>query len=203
MIPSGALRRARGRAAIASADDTDTEDQMSDAAAGDQSHVGLEAKLAQLEELLAEAKPVPLSSSIMLNRAEVDGLVGEIRAAVPEEVKQARWVTKERADVLAKARAEADAMIEQARQERENLVASTEVVAAARNEADRIRSEAREDARRLRLEADDYVDAQLAKFEILLQKTLATVERGRENLRGRLGADALAEAVGDEDDNAE
>lgn len=167
---------------------------------GDLSHVGLEAKLAQLEELLAEAKPVPLSSSIMLNRAEVDGLVGEIRTAVPEEVKQARWVTKERADVLAKARAEADAMIEQARKERENLVAGTEVVAAARTEAERIRSEAREDARRLRLEADDYVDAQLAKFEVLLQKTLATVERGRENLRGRLGADALAEAVGDEDE---
>lgn len=56
---------------------------MSDPSAGDQSHVGLEAKLAQLEEMLAEAKPVPLSSSIMLNRAEVDGLVGEIRAAVP------------------------------------------------------------------------------------------------------------------------
>lgn len=173
---------------------------MSEAALGDQSHVGLEAKLAQLEEMLAEAKPVPLSSSIMLNRAEIDGLVGEIRTAVPEEVKQARWVTKERSDVLAKARAEADTIIEQARRERENLVASTEVVAAARHEADRIRNEAREDARRLRLEADDYVDAQLAKFEILLQKTLATVERGRENLRGRLGADALAEAVGDDDD---
>ena len=71
---------------------------MSEAAGSDQSHVGLEAKLAQLEELLAEAKPVPLSSSIMLNRAEIDGLVGEIRDAVPEEVKQARWVTKERAE---------------------------------------------------------------------------------------------------------
>lgn len=172
---------------------------MSDPSAGDQSHVGLEAKLAQLEELLAEAKPVPLSTSIMLNRAEVDGLVGEIRDAVPEEVKQARWVTKERADVLATARAEADAILEQARLERQELVASTEVAAAARDEADRIRSQAQEDARRLRLEADDYVDAQLAKFEILLQKTLATVERGRENLRGRLGADALADAVGEDE----
>lgn len=174
---------------------------MSEAAGSDQSHVGLEAKLAQLEEMLAEAKPVPLSSSIMLNRAEVDGLVGEIRTAVPEEVKQARWVTKERADVLANARAEADTILDNARKERENLLSSTEIVAAARTEADRIRAEAREDARRLRLEADDYVDAQLAKFEILLQKTLATVERGRENLRGRLGADALADAVGRVEDD--
>ncbi len=167
------------------------------------SHVGLEAKLAQLEELIAEAKLLPMSASIRVNRAEIDGLVGEIRAAVPEEVKQARWVVKERADVLAKAKAEADSVLEEARRERDGLVASTEIVAMAGTEADRIRAEAREDARRLRLEADDYVDAQLAKFEILLHKTISTVERGRENLRGRLGADALAEAVGAvEDDSA-
>jgi cell division septum initiation protein DivIVA len=164
------------------------------------SHVGLEAKLAQLEELIAEAKLLPMSASIRVNRAEIDGLVGEIRAAVPEEVKQARWVVKERADVLAKARAEAESTMEEARRERDSLVSGTEVVAMARTEADRIRSDAREDARRLRLEADDYVDAQLAKFEILLQKTLSTVERGRENLRGRLGADALSAAVGSVED---
>lgn len=165
------------------------------------SHVGLEAKLAQLEELIAEAKLLPMSASIRVNRAEIEGLVGEIRAAVPEEVKQARWVVKERSDVLAKGRAEAESVLEDARRQRDGMVASTEIVAQSRQEADRIRAEAREDARRLRLEADDYVDAQLAKFEILLQKTLATVERGRENLRGRLGADALAEAVGGIEDD--
>lgn len=168
--------------------------------ADDASHVGLEAKLAQLEELLAEAKPVPLSSSIMLNRAEIDGLVGEIRAVVPDEVKQARWVVKERADVLAQARAEAEAVVQAAQDERAHLVSETEVARRAQADVDELLGAAREEARILRLEADDYVDAQLAKFEVLLHKTLATVERGRENLRGRLGADALAHAVGDDED---
>ncbi len=163
------------------------------------SQAGLEAKLDKLEQLIAEAKPLPMSASIRVNRADVDALVGEIRASVPDEVKQARWVVKERDDVLARARAEADALLVTAQQERGNLVEDTEIVEAARGEAERIVADAKEDARRLRLEADDYVDAQLAKFEILLQKTLATVERGRENLRGRLGADALAEAVGDDE----
>jgi F0F1-type ATP synthase membrane subunit b/b' len=166
----------------------------------EQPHAGLEDKLVELEELVAEAPSLPLSASIRLNRADVDALVGEIRAAVPDEVKQARWVVKERDDVIARARAEADRLLSDAQQERGELVGGTEVVRAAQTEAERIVAEAKEDARRLRLEADDYVDAQLAKFEILLQKTLATVERGRENLRGRLGADALAEAVGDGDD---
>lgn len=163
------------------------------------SQAGLEARLDKLEQLIAEAKPLPMSASIRVNRADVDALVGEIRASVPDEVKQARWVVKERDDVLARARAEADALMVMAQQERGNLVEDTEIVEAARGEAQRIVADAKEDARRLRLEADDYVDAQLAKFEILLQKTLATVERGRENLRGRLGADALAEAVGDDE----
>jgi cell division septum initiation protein DivIVA len=163
------------------------------------SHAGLESKLDELEQLIAEARALPMSASIRVNRADVDALVGEIRASVPDEVKQARWVLKERDDVLARARAEADAILATAQQERGTLVEGTEIVEEARGEADRIVAEAKEDARRLRLEADDYVDAQLAKFEILLQKTLATVERGRENLRGRLGADALSEAVGDDD----
>ena len=133
--------------------------------AEDAAHVGLEAKLAQLEELLAEAKPVPLSASVMLNRAEVDGLVGEIRAAVPEEVKQARWVVKERADVLAQARAEAETVVRAAQDERAHLVSETEVSRQARAEADRL-----------------------------------LAERGRDNLRGRLGAEALADAVEDDDE---
>lgn len=171
----------------------------------DESHAlaGLEDKLAELEQLIAEAPGLPLSASIRVNRADVDALVGEIRGTVPDEIKQARWVVKERDDVLARARAEADTILADARSERSHLVENTEVVGAARQEADRIIAEAKEDARQLRLEADDYVDAQLAKFEILLQKTLATVERGRENLRGRLGADALAEAVADDDDEHE
>jgi cell division septum initiation protein DivIVA len=162
--------------------------------------LGLEAKLSQLEQLIAEAKAVPLSASIMLNRAEIDGLVSEIRGAVPEEMKQARWVVKERDDLLAQAEAEAGRIVTDAQAEREKLIARTEVVQAANREADRIIEEAREHARQIRLEAEDYVDAKLANFEVVLQKTLGAVERGREKLRGRLDADQLAAEWDDEDE---
>jgi hypothetical protein len=49
----------------------------------------------------------------------------------------------------------------------------------------------------MRLEAEDYVDAKLANFEVVLNKTLTAVERGRERLRGRLDVDDLAESDGD------
>jgi cell division septum initiation protein DivIVA len=159
------------------------------------SPLDLEAKLHQLEQMVAEAKAVPLSASIMLNKAEVEGLLSEIRAAVPEELRRARWVVKERDELIDEARGEADRILVDARAERERLIARTEVVQAADREAERIVEQSREHARQIRLEAEDYVDAKLANFEVVLHKTLGAVERGREKLRGRLDTDELAAEV--------
>jgi len=75
----------------------------------------VEAKLHQLERLVGDAKAVPLSASIMLNRAEVDGIVTDLREALPDELTQARWVIKERDDILEHARTDAQRMVADAR----------------------------------------------------------------------------------------
>jgi cell division septum initiation protein DivIVA len=153
----------------------------------------VEAKLHQLERLVTEAKTVPLSASIMLNRAEIDGVVGDLRDALPDELTQARWVIKERDDILEHARTDAQRMVADAREERDRLVSMQEVLRASEEQADRIVSDAREHARRIRLEAEDYVDAKLANFEVVLNKTLGAVERGRAKLRGGFDTDQLSE----------
>ena len=72
-----------------------------------------------------------------------------------------------------------------------------QVVRSAQDEAERIVDAAHGMARQMRLEAEDYVDAKLANFEVVLNKTLTAVERGRERLRGRLDVDDLAESNGE------
>lgn len=163
----------------------------------------VESHLSHLEQLVAEARPVPLSASVMVNRKEIDELLAALRAALPEELRQARWVLKERDDLVAQGQREAEQLIADAQAEQRRLVSDTEVVRASRREAERIVDEAREQARVLRLEAEDYVDSKLANFEIVLHKTLATVEKGRERLRGRLATDELAEAPDEADDTGE
>lgn len=163
------------------------------AARGDGVTMDLEARLHQLELMVAEAKGVPLSASIMLNRAEVEGLLAELRDSLPDEIRQARWIIKERDELLDRARREAQDTIDDAEAERARLVSRTEVVQAANREADRIVQEAHEQARQMKLEAEDYVDAKLANFEVVLNKTLTAVERGREKLRGRLDVDELTD----------
>ena len=44
-------------------------------------------------------------------------------------------------------------------------------------------SQAEADSRRLRHEAEDYIDQKLAAFEVVLERTMATVVKGREQLQ--------------------
>ena len=96
-----------------------------------------------------------------------------MQEALPDEIKQARWIVKDREDLLAKARAEGDALIEQAREEQLRMARKEEVVARAREEAERLADRGRRpDRARCGREAEDYVDAKLAQFEIALRKIL-------------------------------
>jgi F0F1-type ATP synthase membrane subunit b/b' len=169
----------------------------------------LTARLSQLEEMVRDAKSMPLSSSALLNRDEVLDLIEDLKAALPDEIKQARWVVKDREELLAKARRDAEAMVEQARAEQLRLASHEAVMQRAKEEAERIVQEADEDARRLRLEAEDYVDAKLAQLEGTLQKileetiasnevlskTIDQVVAGREKLRGATPSSELGPEV--------
>lgn len=152
----------------------------------------LEARLDELELTLAEARPMPLSASVLVSREELTRLVAEIRELLPNELRQARWVLRERETVLSDAERTAQRMVADAEQECLRLTGETEVVRAAEREAKRVTREAEDQSRTMRLEAEDYIDAQLARFELVLQKTLKTVAAGRERLRSDAQADDLA-----------
>ncbi len=151
-----------------------------------------------LERVASEARAMPLSSSVMVNRAEVLGLLRQLRDAMPAELERARWVVREQDGILEHARTDAAEIVAEARAEHERLVSEQQVVRSANDEAERIVDAAHGTARQMRLEAEDYVDAKLANFEVVLNKTLTAVERGRERLRGRLDVDELAASEGDD-----
>ncbi|GIU96399.1 MAG: hypothetical protein KatS3mg013_0202 [Actinomycetota bacterium] len=156
-------------------------------------------RLQQLEELIAEAKSMPLSSSVLVNREEVLELVRAMQEDLPEEIKQARWVVRDREELLAKARAEGERIVAAAQEEQARLARKEEIAKRAEEEAERILAAAEERARSMRAEAEDYVDAKLAQFEVALRrileeaqsatralaKTLDQVEVGRERLRSQ------------------
>lgn len=148
-------------------------------------------RIDELQLLVEEAKAVPLSSSAVINRDEFLELLAQLKELVPDEIRQARWMARDKDELLGRARKEADRVIAEAQEQRDRLLSRTEIVHAAQREAERISDEAKERAAKIQSEAEDYIDQKLAAFEILLSKTLTTVGRGREQLRGERNTGAV------------
>ena len=142
-------------------------------------------KLEELSMLIEEAKAVPLSASCMVNRAVVLDLIDDIRDALPSSLSDADQLLAEREAVVSEGRREADRLIAEAREEQLRMLSQHEVYLVAVAESEALRGETFDEVTRMRREADDYIDARLATFEITLHKTLSAVERGRDKLRGQ------------------
>lgn len=146
--------------------------------------------LRQAVEILEGAPGIPMSASVRVNRDEVLDLLDEAVARLPEEVRSARWLLKERAEFLARTKREADELISEAKAQVAQMVQRTEVVKAAEQRARHINEEAEANARRMRREAEDFCDQRLASFENVLAKVQKSVAVGRQ----RLAAPSLEES---------
>ena len=155
--------------------------------------VDAEELLRRVAELVGAARPMPLSASAMINKEEVLELLDEAILRLPDELREARWLRKEREEYLAKMRADGDEITEAARARAEQMVQRTEVVKSAEHRARRIIEGAEAEARRLRLECEDFCDHRLASFEVVLERTLKLVASGREKLQATNLAPAPAE----------
>lgn len=139
----------------------------------------------KLDDLVHNARTVPLTDNVMVDREEIYDLLDEMRSTIPEEIKQARWIVKERQEMLNEAKQEADRVLREAQERAEQLASEMEVVRLADRQAAQLLEEAREREREIRLGAEDYADEVLGNLEVNLDKFLAAVRRGRERLQGR------------------
>ena len=150
------------------------------------------AKLDELTALIDNARAMPMSASCVVNRGEVLAYIDEIRGLLPAEFDEAQRVLDDKGAVIAEGHAEAARIVEAAKAERTRLIARAEIMRDASKEAEELRATAVADAERMRLEIDDYVDSKLANFEVVLQKTIRAVEKGRAKISGRHELDSLA-----------
>lgn len=143
--------------------------------------------LEALSRAVEQARAMPMSSTVLVNRAEILDLIAQLREALPAQLADADDVLAGRDEVLARARAEAEEVLATARRRADELVGGDQVVMAARARAADVVAEAERSAERMRREVDDYCDRRLADFEIDLGRVLAQVQAGRAKLAGRLG----------------
>lgn len=155
-------------------------------------------KLDEIVDAVGNARSMPMSASCVVNRGELLSLLEEVREALPGSLAQAQELLGGHEQLSEQARQEAERIVAAAHAERSTLISDTVIARTAQEEADRILADARRDAEEVRAEADDYVDSKLANFEVVLNKTIGSVDRGREKLLGR-GPGLDAQGYADED----
>lgn len=147
----------------------------------------------KLDDLVHKAKKFPLTDEVRVDREEIYDLLDQMRATLPGEIKQARWIVKERKEMLAEAQREAERIVADAKVKQSELIAEQEVTRQAERAADEIVQDARDREREIRLGAEDYADEILSTLELNLSKFIAAVQRGRDRLQGK-EEDETAEA---------
>jgi hypothetical protein len=161
----------------------------------------------RLEELVGEARKLPVGGGAVISRQRLLDLIDRMRVSVPKEVYDARDVLEKRDEVLADATAEASRIIARAKEEVEQRLKETAVVKAAEERARQLLAQAQErmlelsreaeaqaaarlddaqeGARDQMREADVYALQTLNKLEAELNEFIATVRRGIDTLEKR------------------
>jgi cell division septum initiation protein DivIVA len=140
----------------------------------------------RIEEAMDSGRSVPLMRGRVVDVEKVYEIIDEVRANFPDELKQARWIVKERQEMLEEAEKEANRILEEARDRADSMAAEQEVVRRANEQAAAILDDARQQEREVRLGAEDYADEMLANLEVNLGKLLTAVQRGRDRLQGKV-----------------
>ena len=143
-------------------------------------------------------RPCLSPDQVRIDREEIYDILDQMRATIPEEVKQARWIVKERQEVLGEAKREVDRLLAETREQALREASQTEIVKIAERQAQDIVDEARRTAWETKLEMDDWADGILATLDTNLDRFLSAVRRGRQGLQER-SQETVAAGIGPND----
>lgn len=148
----------------------------------------------EMEDLMDGASTVPFSKKVMVDADEVLEILTEMREALPEEIKQAQWVTEEKERIVTEAEREADAirkgaqkdadeMNKDAQKRFEALINEHDITKQAEKYGEEIVSKAEQNARVLKMQSITYVDEMLATTQNKIQDLLVVLEDNRKELK--------------------
>ena len=132
--------------------------------------------------LLEEAKSMPLSTNVLVDKETFLGMLHRLRLELPDELRAARWMVREREAFVARTNERSKEIIDRAKSESRKLVSESYVLAEAVEEANILVRRAEGEARRMRLEAEDEIERSLEQVERLMAELLTKVHGARAEL---------------------
>jgi len=138
-----------------------------------------------VDEMIAQleaAKSMPLSANVLVDREAFLEMLYRLRSELPDELRAARWMVREREAFIARTNERAHEIIERAQAESKRLVSESYVLAEAVEEANILVRRAEGEARRLRLEAEDELERELESVEHLMADLIRKIHGARAEL---------------------
>jgi vacuolar-type H+-ATPase subunit H len=137
----------------------------------------------RLETMVRAGRRMPVMNKIMMDEQELVDLIDQMRTVLPEEIRYAKHVLREKEQILSDAQAQADDVLRNARQQAEVLIEREGLLKQARQQADDIKRQAQEEAERVQVGADNYVRQVLTDLADSLQRQIASVNKGLDSLK--------------------
>jgi len=149
--------------------------------------------LDRLEDAIAQATKVPLTGKVLLDPDELLSLMDEMRELLPQEIRDANRVARDREAILTEARDQAESTVREAQALAARLTAEHSVAQEAQKQADELIDQAKRVAREIRQNALEWADElfgrvqpDLEKVAADTQKAVLAVRKAREELGQQL-----------------
>ena len=139
----------------------------------------------RLETMVTGAKRMPITGKLMLDEQELADLIDQMRTVLPEEVRAARKVLRERDSIISEAQQQADDVLKTAHEQAEMLLDQEGLMAEAQARANQYLEDAMQAAQERVNGADDYAREVLSQLQQQLTRHLSIIEKGLTALDNR------------------
>ncbi|ODA40930.1 ATPase [Desulfosporosinus sp. BG] len=140
--------------------------------------------LNEVEEIVDHGPKIPMTGKVLVDDTVIFELLDRVRAALPEELTNAKWVLKERERILNEAQVEAQRLMERGKNYVDKMAVENEVVKQAQSYGEDIVRQAQTFANEVKIGAVQYADEMLQHVEQSLYETLQALRKNREQLKG-------------------
>ncbi|WP_195985845.1 ATPase [Clostridium sp. D33t1_170424_F3] len=146
--------------------------------------MNVEELIDELYEMVEKAWNLPLSRGrAVLDGDEVRQILDEIRENLPKELRQAKAIVADRAQIISDAKREAETIVRVAEERSKAMVNQDEIVRAAQQKANDLVTQAQLKAREMRKASNDYVDDLMKRTDDALAANLAELRKTRQNIK--------------------
>lgn len=138
----------------------------------------------ELYDVLEKGWTLPLSGGkSFIDSEEAKQILDEIREAIPAEVRKAKAIVADRAQIISEAQREAETIVRVAEEKAKTLVNQEEIVRQAQAKANDIMAQAQAKFREMRKASNDYVEDIMRRTDDAMSASLAELRKTRQSIK--------------------